>query len=717
MPMASRREFLTGASTLVLGVALGRSAAARVVRPDAALDGAFQPNAFVSIAADDTVTVFVKHIEFGQGTYTGLSTLVAEELDADWGQMRATAAPADDARYANTLFGMQGTGGSTAMANSYLQMRKAGAAARQLLVQAAAETWGVPATEISVAKGQVAHAASGRRSGFGALAATAAGFEAPTEPRLKDPKDFSLIGTDLPKLDSRAKATGAAVYPLDVYRDGMLTVAVAHPPAFGARVASVDGSAAKAVAGVRMVREIPQGVAVYADNTYAAFKGRDALEIEWDTSDAETRSTEELTRVWLAAARKGGLVAEATGDVEAALAGAAVTLEAEYVFPYLAHASMEPIDGVIEVRDGKAEAWLGAQTPTVDQRAIAQTLGLAPDAVEVHVMLTGGSFGRRAQPTSEVATEVAAIAKAAGRDGAFKLAWSRADDMRGGFYRPLTAHRLRGGLDAAGNIVAWANDVANQSIVRGSPFEGMIRNGLDSTSYEGSTGMPYAWPAHRVTWAEMRSKTPPLWWRSVGHTHTAYATETFLDELLERGGKDRVEGRLDLIKESPRDAAVLRRVADMAGWSGPDAGNGRARGVALHESFNTYVAMIAEVSAEGGEPKTHKVWCAVDCGLAVNPNVIRAQIEGGLGYGLGAALFNEITLEDGGRVRQANFDSYRPLRIDEMPEVEVSILQSEAPPTGVGEPGTPPIAPAVANAWRALTGATPRRLPMVADGV
>ncbi len=702
----TRRQALAGASGLVIGLMLPL----RGARAEAGA-AAFAPNAFVRVAPDDTVTVLVKHIEFGQGPYTGYATLVAEELDASWDQMRAEAAPSDAQLYKNLAFGVQGTGGSTAIANGYTQMREAGAMARAMLVAAAAARWGVPAAEITVSEGRVRHP-DGHESGFGALAEEAAGLAPPAEVRLKQPAEFRLIGTDRPKLDTPAKTTGEARFTIDVAREGMLTVAVLHPPKFGATLASLDPAEALAVPGVERVEEIPTGVAVYARETYAALKGRDALKAAWDETGAETRSSAELERIWTEAARRPATVAEESGDVDAALAASAEVLEAEYVFPYLAHAALEPMDAVVELRDGEADIWAGSQLQTIDHQVAARTLGLPVEKIRIHTMLTGGSFGRRAQPDSHVVGEACAIARAAGRDGAYKMMWDRATDMRAGHYRPLTVHRLRGGLDAEGNITAWENTIANQSIVAGSPFEMLIRDGVDATSVEGSTKMPYGWPAHRVSWARMEAGVPVLWWRSVGHTHTAYATEVFLDELLAKGGKDPVAGRLALLKpEAGRDRAVLERVADMAGWSGPEGADGRALGVALHESFDTYVAMIAEVSDEGGSPRVHRVWAAVDCGVAVNPNVIRAQIEGGVGFGLGTALASELTLGEGGAVEQSNFDAFEVLRIDAMPRVEVSIVESGLAPSGIGEPGVPPIAPALGNAWRALTGRAPRRLP------
>ncbi|KAF0674578.1 xanthine dehydrogenase family protein molybdopterin-binding subunit [Profundibacterium mesophilum] len=723
MTNQTRRQFLGGTAGLVIGMTLplrgrAQSGAANAFAPSGE-PAKFAPNAFVRIAPDDTVTVIIKHIEFGQGPNTGLSTLVAEELDADWSQMRAEQAPANNELYANLLFGLQGTGGSTAMANSYTQMRQAGAAARHMLIAAAAEQWGVPAEEITIEKGTISHAASGKSSGFGALAEAAAQQEAPAEPKVKDKSEFRLIGTDRPKLDTPEKTDGTAIYTMDVFRDGMQTVVVRHAPKFGATVASFDDAQALEVPGVEAVREIPGfGVAVYARNTAAAMKGREALSIEWDESKAETRSSEQMYEEWSKAAESARDV-ETAGDFSGKFDAGETILEEEFRFPFLAHAPLEPLDAVLEVKDGKAECWMGAQFPSLDKPAIAQGLGIDPENVIINVMFAGGSFGRRAQPTAHIGAEIAAIAKAAGGDGSWKLVWTREDDLQGGYYRPLTVHKLRGALDAEGNITAWEDVIVNQSIMAGGPMAGMMKDGLDPTSFEGGTKMPYDLPDMRVGWAQMETAVPPLWWRSVGHTHTGYATEVFLDMLLEKGGKDAVEGRLALLgnDDAGRDRAVLEKVAEMAGWTGERVKDGRGYGVAVHESFNTYVAQIVEVSDIEGFPKVHKVWCAVDCGVAVNPNVIRAQIEGGIGYGLGTVLFDEITLLEGGTVAQQNFDTYRMLRINEMPEIEVAIIDSDADPSGIGEPGTPPVGPALANAWRALTGTTVTRLPFRAEKV
>lgn len=709
-PSPTRRAFLAGSAGLVLAMHLPGRARAQAAMT---AEGRFAPNAFIRVAPDNTVTILIKHIEIGQGANTGLAVLAAEEMDADWSQIRAEQAPSDPTVYVNTAFGVQGTGGSTGLSNSYMTMRQAGAAARAMLVSAAAETWGVLPDGIAVARGVVSHAGSGRSATFGELAEAASKRPVPVDVALKDPSDFRLIGGEgVTRTDSLAKSTGAARFTIDVYRDGMQVVAMIHPPAFGATVASFDAAGALAVPGVAAVRQVPSGIAIYGDNTFAAFKGRDAVVVTWDESAAETRSTEELIETFTAAARAPARVVEEAGDVDAGLAAAETVIEAEYVFPYLAHAALEPLDGVIELRDGGAEVWAGEQIPTISQGAMAGILGLAPTDIDVHTMFAGGSFGRRATPDGDFAQELAQVARAGG-PGAYKLLWTRENDMAGGFYRPLSVHRLRAGIDASGAITGWADTIANQSIVAGTAFEEMIaQNGIDPTAFEGANDLPYDMPAHRVSWAQMEAGVPVLWWRSVGHTHTAYAVETFLDEVLAAGGRDPVQGRLDMMRgDRPRDRAVLERVADMADWSGQGAGD-RRLGVAVVRSFGSYVAQVAEVEDRGdGMPHVSRVWCAVDCGVAVTPDVIRAQMEGGIGFGLGTLLHDEITLGPGGRVRQRNYDTYRMLRLAEMPRIEVSILDSAVEPTGVGEPGVPPIAPAVANAWRALTGAMQYRLP------
>ncbi len=726
----SRRAALQGLGGLIIGfylpgAARGQTGAPQAENSEAKTDAPAVPqaaaseaaampvNAFVRVGADDTVTVIVKHIEFGQGPFTGLATLVAEELDADWATVRAEHAPSNPELYKNFVFGAQGTGGSSAVANSYEQMRRAGATARAMLVQAAAHAWNVPPSEIETKQGVLSHAASGRSARFGAFAEAAGRLPGPSDVPLKDPAKFRLIGQDnaVTKLDSLAKTNGTAQFTLDIREPDMLTAVLARPPRFGAKVGTFDAGAALRVPGVVDVKALPSGVAVYARSTWPALKGREALRVTWDESDAEKRGSAELINDYRALAQKPGRVAGVRGDSEAMLAAAEKVIESEYVFPYLAHAPMEPLDGFLRWDGQRALARFGSQLQTGDHKAIADVLGLPMESVELHTVLAGGSFGRRAQQTSHLAAELAEAAKAIGPGRPVKVVWTREDDIRGGYYRPLVVHRLRGAL-RDGKIHAWANTIVGQSIITGSPFEKMLKDGIDPTSVEGSKEIPYEVPHFRCDLHTTEVGVPVLWWRSVGHTHTGYAVECFVDELLQAAGADPVAGRLAMMGNAPREAGVLRAVAELARWSGPGPVAGRARGVAVVKSFKSYVAQIAEVSAEKEGPRVHKVWCAVDCGVPVNPDVIRAQMEGGIGYGLGHALFSAVELEQG-RPVPANFDTYRSLRIHEMPEIEVVILRSTENPTGVGEPGVPPIAPAVANAMARLGLGRPHRLPMI----
>ena len=719
-PEASRRQFLKAGAAAGTGLIIGMTLPLGNKLARAATGGAaaVDPNAFIRIAPDNSVTVLIKHIEFGQGAFTGLSTLVAEELDADWGQMRAEHAPANAALYNNLHWGpMQGTGGSSSIANAYVQMRQAGAAARAMLVMAAAELWSVSPKDIAVAKGVVSHAASGKRATFGELADRAAAMEPPADIPLKDPADFILIGKHAPRLDSRAKTRGEAVYTIDKSLPGMLTAVLARPPVFGATVKSFDDSAARAVPGVTDVVVVPRGIAVLGKGYWAAVNGRDALDIEWDESSGETRGSAEMMAEYKALADQPGLVARNDGAVEDALASAAKVLEADYEFPFLAHAPMEPLDCLVQLGPDSCEIWTGSQIPTVDQGAAAAIAGLKPEQVTIHTLLAGGSFGRRATPNADMVSEAVTVAMAIGGRAPVKVVWTREDDIQVGRYRPMYFHRLRAGLDDQGNLIGWHHRIVGQSILRNTPFaDFLIKNGIDQTSVEGANNLPYGIPNLAVDLHTTDVAVPVLWWRAVGSTHTAYSAEAFLDELAEAAGRDPVEFRMAMLKDHPRHAAVLKLAAEKAGWGSP-LPQGRSRGIALHESFNSYVAQVAEISVAGdGQIKVEKVICAVDCGLAVNPDQVKAQMEGGIGYGLGAILHDAITL-DGGRVEQSNFHDYQALRINEMPEVEVHIVPSAEPPTGVGEPGVPPIGPAVANAVYAATGRRIRQLPMALHGL
>ncbi len=673
----------------------------------------FEPNAFLRIGVDNTVTVIVKHLEMGQGTYTGLPTLVAEELDAAWDQVRVVGAPADASRYNNLFWGQaQGTGGSTALANSFEQLRQAGATARHMLVAAAAQQWGVSTADISVRSGIVSHPASDRRASFAELAPLAAEQPVPEAVLLKDPEEFVYIGKHVPRLDSRAKTDGTAVYTQDVKLPGMLTALVAHPPRFGGRVKSFDARRTKAVAGVEDVVAVPSGVAVLARDFWSAKRGRDVLSVEWDEADAFKLGSDEIRAQYRALADKPGLIARQQGDVTAALAGAPRTLEADYEFPFLAHAAMEPMDCVVRLGPQSCEIWNGAQLQTGDQQAVASITGLAAEQVKINMLYAGGSFGRRANPHSDYVVEAVSIAKAIGGRAPVKLIWTREDDTRGGYYRPMYFHRLRAALDSRGKIVAWHHRLVGQSILAGTAFEAMlVKDGIDGTSVEGAANLPYAIPNLAVELHSPKLGIPVQWWRAVGSTHTAYATETFIDELAAAAQRDPVALRRELLQQHPRHLAVMELAAEKSGW-GSRLAAGRGRGIAVHESFNSFVAQVAEVTvaADGGY-RVDRVVCAVDCGIAVNPDIIRAQMEGGIGYGLSAALSDAITLQDG-RVMQSNFHDYPVLRIDQMPAVEVHIVESGAKPTGVGEPATPVIAPAVANALSAATGRRYHTLPL-----
>jgi isoquinoline 1-oxidoreductase beta subunit len=721
-PKLSRRSLLAGAGALVIGFHLPRNAKAQsgagaAYRPGG--NATFAPNAFIRVAPDSTVTVLIKHIEMGQGPFTGLATLAAEEMDAAWSQMRAEHAPADVKLYANLAFGVQGTGGSTAIANSWEQMRKAGAAARMMLVQAAADSWKVPASEIKVEEGVISHA-SGRKGSFGEFAEPASKLAVPENPPLKPASAYKFIGKDgaVKRLDSADKSRGKAQFTIDIHAPNMLTVVVARSPRFGGKVASFDAAEALKVKGVVDVKSIGYGVAVYANGMWPALKGREALKVTWDDSAAEKRGSPELIAEYRKLVRQPGTVAGSHGDAEAALAKAEKVIEAEFVFPYLAHAPMEPLDGYLEWDGQTAHARFGSQFQTTEHQTIAGILGLPPEKVTLQTMLAGGSFGRRAQVSQHLAAELATVAKTIGPNRPVKVVWTREDDLTGGYYRPLFVHRFRGAVKD-GKIAAWSSTLVGQSFFLGTPFEAMVvKNGIDATSVEGANEIFYEVADFRCEVHNPKVGVPTLWWRSVGHTHTGYAVECFVDELLQAAGQDAVQGRLALMGDKhPRAAGVLKAVADLAGWKGPGPFDGRARGVAVVESFGSFVAQIAEVSmGPEGEPKVHKVWCAVDCGVAVNPDIIRAQVEGGIGFGLGHALYGQITL-DGGRPVQTNFHEYRSLRIHEMPAVEVTIIPSTEKPSGIGEPGVPPIGPAVANALAALGHGRPRQLPMQGGSV
>jgi isoquinoline 1-oxidoreductase beta subunit len=557
---------------------------------------------------------------------------------------------------------------------------------------------------------------SGKKATIGELAAAAGKLPVPTDVKLKDPANFKLIGREreaLPRLDSRAKSTGTQQFAIDVMLPDMMTAVVMRPPRFGGKVKSIDATAAKAVPGVVDVVQIPRGVAVVGRDTWAAKKGREALQVTWDESAAETRGTAQLIAEYKRLAGTDDAVTVVKhGDVAAGLKGAAKTVDAEFELPYLAHAPMEPLTAVCKLSADHCEIWAGAQFQTIDQVNAAMATGLKPQQVTINTLAAGGTFGRRANVESDYISEVASIAKATGGKYPVRLIWTREDDLTGGKYRPLNYHRVTAGVSSDGKLVAYQQRVVGQSIVAGTPFAAMIKDGVDPTAVEGSAPEQYEISNAHVTWTNPKVGVPVLWWRSVGHSHMAFSKEVVIEELAEAAGKDPIQFRLELLEKHPRHAAVLKLAAEKAGWDKPFAKEkGRGRGVAIQESFGSVVAQIAEVTVTGDDIRVDRVVCAVDCGIAVTPDVVRAQMQSGIGYGLAAAFHGEITLTDG-RVDQTNFHQYPVLRINEMPRViEVHIVPSKAAPTGVGEPGTPPIAPAVANAVRMATGVKLRKLP------
>ncbi len=707
----TRRGFLKTAALSTAGLVVAfyvplRGRFAVAAETPAAAPAALAPvNAFLRIAPDDTITVLLAHSEMGQGIWTSLPMLIAEELDADWSKFRVEHAPAAPP-YAHTAWGIQATGGSSTTPSEFDRYRQVGAAARTLLVQAAAQRLGVAPADCRTERGTVV--AGGKRLRYGELADEAARLPMPATVTLKDPKDWKIIGQPTRRLDTPEKIDGRAVFGLDVRFDGLLTAVVERSPVFGGRVKSFDATAARAVPGVRKVVQVPSGVAVVADHFWAAKQGREALQVEWDLGAGATLdSGAMLTEFRRLAATPGGNAASA-GDVTAALAKAQRRVSAEYFVPYLAHAPMEPLNCTVRIGPDRCEIWTGTQFQTMDQGSAAQITGLKPEQVELHTTFLGGGFGRRATPTADWVSEAVHVAKAAG--AAVKTVWTREDDIRGGYYRPMFLHRVAIGLGDDGMPVAWDHTLVGQSVLAGTAFAAPAGT-ADPASVEGTADSPYlkAVPNHRVQLHDYRSPVPVLWWRSVGHSHTAFAMESMIDELALAAGIDPVAYRRRLLAGQPRHLGVLELAATKAGWGAPLPA-GRARGVAVHESFGSYVAQVAEVSVQDGRIRVHRVVCAIDCGVAVNPLTIEAQMQSGIAFGLGAALESRITFKDG-RVEQSNFDDYRVLRLPDMPQVEVHIVPSRDKPGGVGEPGTPPIAPAVANAVAALTGQRLRELP------
>ncbi len=706
----SRRDFFKGGALagggLILGV-FGPPVAGAA--ENAAAPKTFVPNAWIRIGQDEGVTVVVNHTELGQGPFTSFPMIVADELEADWTRIRVEPAPVDPV-YNHTVYGVQMTGGSTSTWTEYQRLRKAGAAAREMLLAAGAQTWSVAPSECQAVNGSIVHRASQRRLSYGQLVETAAGLTAPQNPRLKDAQDFKFIGHPMKRLDTPDKITGKAIFGLDVNRAGMLVAVVARAPVFGARLKGFRAEQAKMVPGVRDVVPIAQGVAVVADGFWPAKRGRDALQVEWEEGALARLHTPQQRVEYAELAKGPGATAKKAGDTATALASAPRRLEAVYELPYVAHATMEPLNCVADVRADRCEIWVGTQFQTGDRDAAAKEAGLKPQQVTLHTTLCGGGFGRRAVPDSHFVREAVQLSKAMQQP--VKVVWTREDDLRGGWYRPRAHHALQAGLDAEGHPIAWQHRIVCQSIAVGTPFEGkMIKDGVDETAVEGAKDLPYDIPNLTVDWSQAPAGIPVLWLRSVGHSHTAFAVESFMDELAHAAGKDPFEFRRALLRAHPRHLRVLDTVAEKAGWGKPLAA-GQGRGIAVHESFGSFVAHVAEVSiSDLTGLRIHRLVAAIDCGPVVNPATIHAQLEGGAVFGLTTALHSEITF-DHGRVQQGNFYNYPMLRIHEMPVIETHIVPSHEKMGGVGEPGVPSVAPAVANAIFAAGGRRLRRLPL-----
>ncbi|MEZ4364344.1 MAG: xanthine dehydrogenase family protein molybdopterin-binding subunit [Kofleriaceae bacterium] len=707
----TRRELLRASAASAAGLVItfhharreARAAGREAPKPASALPPA---NAFLRIGADDSVTVVLAHSEMGQGIWTGLAMLIAEELDCDWAKVRCEHAPAARV-YGHPGFGMQMTGGSSTTNGEFTRYRTVGATAKDMLLRAAAARWKTTPSKLRVERGVIWR---GKDSvTFGQVAAAAMALPPPKTVALKDPKDWKLLGTRVRRLDSPEKITGQAQFGMDVQFPGLRTAMIARPPAFGAKLGTFDPAPALAVPGVEKVFAVGDGVAVVAQHYWAAKQGRAALKIEW-TPPAAGQTTAAFSEQLRALVKAPGAIAEHVGKVEDKLAGAAKRYEVEYEVPYLAHAPMEPLNCTVKLDGDRAEIWSGTQFQTGDQMAAAGVLGLKPEHVTIHTTFLGGGFGRRANPASDFVVEAARVAKGAGVP--VKVVWSREDDLRGGYYRPAYVHRAQVGVDERGVPIAWDHVIAGQSIIAKTPFAAfLIKDGVDATSVEGVTESPYLHHVadRRVSLHSPDSDVTVLWWRSVGHTHTAFAMECLIDELAHAAGQDALAFRLALLGEG-RHAAALKLAAEKAGW-GKALPPGRAHGLAVHESFGSIVAQVAEVSVDGGKIRVHKVTAAVDCGTAVNPMGIEAQVQGSIAFGLSAALHSELTF-DRGAVQQSNFHDYRVLRMFEMPEVAVHLINSGAPMGGIGEPATPPIAPAVANAVFALTKQRLRSLPL-----
>jgi len=706
-----RRQFLIGAGVVAGGVAAGIYVAPRFLGDGSGQSPVtFAPHAWVRITSDDTFTVIIGKSEMGQGVYTGLPMILAEELDVDPRRIRVEIAGVDPA-FNFPFLPVQFTGNSMSTSSTFEALRQVGGTARTMLVNAAAARWDVEPATLRTEDGAVIDA-RGRRLRYGALAEAAAALPVPAKEtiRLKDRSEFRYIGKPQKRLDAAVKVNGAAVFGIDVDRPDQLVAVVARSPVFGGVLKSFDDSATKNVKGVVAVKAVPSGVAVIAIHTYAALQGREALKIEWDTQGNERLSTTALRAEWRSLAARAGLVGKDVGDARRAWAQAARRIDVEYEVPYLAHACMEPLNAVAHVTESGCEMWVGTQGQSQDAQLVAAALGITPDRVKIHTPFLGGGFGRRASGTSDFSVEAALVAQGVGKP--VKVMWTREDDMRGGFYRPFSISRVRAAVGADGLPISYHQTFVGKPVLAQTAFAKMVVSpeGLDPSSIEGAADMPYPIPNLRVEVHNTAESVTNLFWRSVGHSINAFVTNGAIDELAALAGQDPYTYRRTLLVDKPRHLAVLDKAATAAGWGGA-LPPGHFHGIALHESYGSIVAEVAEVSVESRNVRVHRVTCAVDCGLAINPDQVAAQMEGGIIYGLSAALMGEITIE-GGRAVQGNFDDYPVLRLAESPAIDVHIVPSDGPIGGIGEPGTPPIAPAVCGAIYAATGQRIRRLPI-----
>ena len=712
-----RRQFLKlgAGGGFALGVLPLSPAALAQAAPAGGLAPHQSPSAFVSIDTAGIVTVMVNRLDFGQGVITGLPMLVAEELDADWSKVRGQLAPAAEP-YKDPDFHIQMTGGSSATAHSWQQYRELGARTRAMLVGAAAKKFGVEPSVCKVVNGVVS--AGTRHAGFGELAAEAMQQPVPEKVTLKDPKQFKIIGKPTRRLDAGPKSSGRQQFGIDAHVDGMKTVLVLRPPVFGAKLAGFDASRAKSVKGVVEVLQVDldrgaSGLAVVADGFWPAKLGRDALQATWNTDAVEKVDTDRLLAQYKELATQPGIKAR-EGD-SSKLADAPKKISAEFSFPYLAHAPMEPLNCLIDFDGAGCKLWVGSQFQTIDQMSVAATLGLKPEQVQLTTMMAGGGFGRRAVPTCDYLVEAAHIAKAwkaAGTGGPLKVVWSREDDIRGGYYRPMHVHRVDIGYDDKGQVMGWKHTIVGQSILMGTPFESfMVKDGVDSVTVEGVADTPYRIPL-ALEVHHPKVNVPVLWWRSVGHTHTAFVMETLVDEIARSTGQDPVAYRRTLIDpKHKRHLAALDLAVQKSGYGKKALPKGRAYGVAVHESFGSVVAYVVEASMQDGQPLLHKVTAGVHCNTAVNPLAVEAQVQGAALMALSTTLPGAaITLKDG-VVQQSSYADFTVARMPQMPQIDVHIVPSNDPPTGMGEPGLPPLAPAFANAIAKLTGKSLRELP------